>query len=84
MITLAMSDRCLSCYLDFLVLNLKTCSGIVVGSWWNLPFDLFSFVFLQSAKMFNYGTGWKSTSDALFVVFAVVFLVTRLIIFPGK
>lgn len=34
--------------------------------------------------MLNYGTGWKSTSEALFVVFAVVFLVTRLLIFPSK
>ncbi|CAG01974.1 unnamed protein product, partial [Tetraodon nigroviridis] len=41
-------------------------------------------ILLESAKMFNYGTGWKSTSDALFVVFAGVFLVTRLIIFPRK
>ncbi|XP_067331462.1 ceramide synthase 2-like isoform X2 [Channa argus] len=39
---------------------------------------------IQSAKMFNYGTGWKKTCDALFVVFAVVFLVTRLVIFPSK
>lgn len=42
------------------------------------------FVLLQSAKMFNYGAGWKKTCDALFVAFAVVFLVTRLVIFPSK
>lgn len=41
-------------------------------------------IFLQSAKMFNYGTGWRKTCDTLFVVFAVVFLVTRLVIFPSK
>ncbi|KAK2895447.1 ceramide synthase 2-like isoform X1 [Channa argus] len=41
-------------------------------------------ILLESAKMFNYGTGWKKTCDALFVVFAVVFLVTRLVIFPSK
>uniref|UniRef100_A0A4W4F7H9 TLC domain-containing protein n=1 Tax=Electrophorus electricus TaxID=8005 RepID=A0A4W4F7H9_ELEEL len=36
---------------------------------------------LESAKMFNYA-GWRRTCDTLFVVFAVVFLVTRLVIFP--
>ncbi|XP_034469794.1 ceramide synthase 2-like [Hippoglossus hippoglossus] len=41
-------------------------------------------ILLESAKMFNYGTGWRRTCDALFVVFAVVFLVTRLVIFPSK
>lgn len=59
-------------------------AGVWFCSFSLLPFDFFSFVFLQSAKMFNYASGWKSTSDALFVVFAVVFLVTRLIIFPKK
>ncbi|KAM8850322.1 ceramide synthase 2-like isoform 2-T3 [Spinachia spinachia] len=38
----------------------------------------------KSAKMFNYGTGWRKTCDTLFVVFAVAFLVTRLVIFPSK
>ncbi|XP_076150243.1 ceramide synthase 4-like isoform X3 [Alosa pseudoharengus] len=38
---------------------------------------------LQSAKMFNYA-GWKKTCDSLFVIFAVVFLVTRLVVFPSK
>ncbi|XP_078791760.1 ceramide synthase 2 isoform X3 [Oryzias latipes] len=38
----------------------------------------------KSAKMFHYGTGWKKTCDSLFVVFSVVFLVTRLVIFPSK
>ncbi|TWW72709.1 ceramide synthase 2-like [Takifugu flavidus] len=41
-------------------------------------------ILLESAKMLNYGTGWRNTSEALFVVFAVVFLVTRLLIFPSK
>uniref|UniRef100_A0A3Q1GUE3 Ceramide synthase 2-like n=1 Tax=Acanthochromis polyacanthus TaxID=80966 RepID=A0A3Q1GUE3_9TELE len=41
-------------------------------------------ILLESAKMFNYGTGWRKTCDTLFVVFAVVFLVTRLLIFPTK
>jgi len=33
--------------------------------------------------MFNYA-GWKKTCDSLFVIFAAVFLVTRLIVFPSK
>nr|XP_046265336.1 ceramide synthase 2-like isoform X2 [Scatophagus argus]XP_046265337.1 ceramide synthase 2-like isoform X2 [Scatophagus argus] len=41
-------------------------------------------ILLESAKMFNYGTGWTKTRDALFIIFAVVFLVTRLVIFPSK
>uniref|UniRef100_A0A3B4UL93 Ceramide synthase 4 n=1 Tax=Seriola dumerili TaxID=41447 RepID=A0A3B4UL93_SERDU len=41
-------------------------------------------ILLESAKMFNYGTGWRKTCDTLFVVFAGVFLVTRLVIFPSK
>ncbi|XP_063001800.1 ceramide synthase 2 [Elgaria multicarinata webbii] len=36
---------------------------------------------LESAKMFNYA-GWKNTCDYIFIVFAVVFIITRLIIFP--
>ncbi|CAL8395986.1 unnamed protein product [Boreogadus saida] len=39
--------------------------------------------FLESAKMFNYA-GWRKTCDILFVLFSVVFLVTRLVIFPGR
>ncbi|XP_076880195.1 ceramide synthase 4a isoform X2 [Brachyhypopomus gauderio] len=38
---------------------------------------------LESAKMFNYA-GWRKTCDSLFVVFSVVFLVTRLVIFPCR
>ncbi|XP_037537677.1 ceramide synthase 2-like [Nematolebias whitei] len=41
-------------------------------------------ILLESAKMFNYGTGWRKTCNSLFVVFAVLFLVTRLVIFPSK
>ncbi|XP_069041598.1 ceramide synthase 2a [Lepisosteus oculatus] len=37
--------------------------------------------FLESAKMFNYA-GWKNTCNAIFIVFAVVFIITRLVIFP--
>ncbi|XP_067824285.1 ceramide synthase 2-like [Heptranchias perlo] len=37
---------------------------------------------MESAKMFNYAR-WRRTCDSLFVAFAVVFLITRLIIFPN-
>ncbi|KAG8557507.1 hypothetical protein GDO81_016645, partial [Engystomops pustulosus] len=37
--------------------------------------------FLESAKMFNYA-GWKETCNGIFVVFAFVFIITRIIIFP--
>ncbi|TRY55229.1 hypothetical protein DNTS_032689 [Danionella cerebrum] len=37
----------------------------------------------QSAKMLHYA-GWKKVCDSLFVVFAAVFLLTRLIVFPSK
>ncbi|XP_043985347.1 ceramide synthase 2-like isoform X2 [Gambusia affinis] len=38
---------------------------------------------LESAKMFHYAV-WTTTCDSLFVVFAVVFLVTRLVVFPCR
>lgn len=42
------------------------------------------YVFFQkSAKMFHYA-GWRKTCDSLFVVFAVVFLVTRLLVLPVR
>ncbi|KAM6956303.1 ceramide synthase 2-like [Aplochiton taeniatus] len=39
---------------------------------------------LESAKMFNYGNGWRKTCDGLFIVFAAIFLITRLVLFPTK
>ncbi|XP_015229154.1 PREDICTED: ceramide synthase 2-like [Cyprinodon variegatus] len=36
---------------------------------------------MESAKMFNYA-GWKKTCNFIFTVFAIVFIITRLIIFP--
>lgn len=38
-------------------------------------------ILLEGAKVFNYAT-WQQTSNGMFVVFAVVFMVTRLIVFP--
>ncbi|KAM8921618.1 ceramide synthase 2 isoform 1-T1 [Pelodytes ibericus] len=37
--------------------------------------------FLESAKMFNYA-GWKETCNGIFVVFALVFIITRIVILP--
>ncbi|GAA6075994.1 ceramide synthase 2 isoform X1, partial [Tachysurus ichikawai] len=38
-------------------------------------------VFLESGKVFNYA-GWLRTCNTIFILFMVVFMVTRLIIFP--
>ncbi|XP_062321941.1 ceramide synthase 2 [Osmerus eperlanus] len=37
--------------------------------------------FLESAKMFNYA-GWKNTCNYIFILFAAIFIITRLVIFP--
>ncbi|XP_012697460.1 ceramide synthase 2 [Clupea harengus] len=36
---------------------------------------------LESAKMFNYA-GWRNACNYIFILFAAVFIITRLIIFP--
>uniref|UniRef100_A0A672P5S9 Ceramide synthase 2-like n=1 Tax=Sinocyclocheilus grahami TaxID=75366 RepID=A0A672P5S9_SINGR len=36
---------------------------------------------LESAKMFNYA-GWRKACNYIFILFAVVFMITRLVIFP--
>ncbi|KAI7799047.1 ceramide synthase 2a, partial [Triplophysa rosa] len=36
---------------------------------------------LESAKMFNYA-GWRKTCNYIFIVFAIIFMITRLVIFP--
>ncbi|CAL8311847.1 unnamed protein product [Gadus morhua 'NCC'] len=41
-------------------------------------------IILESAKMFNYGSGWRKTCDSMFVVFTAVFLITRLVLFPSR
>ncbi|XP_026102606.1 ceramide synthase 2-like [Carassius auratus] len=59
------------------------CANYVrVGTLVMLVHDSADFL-LESAKMFNYA-GWRKTCDALFVVFAAVFLVTRLVVFPYR
>ncbi|MEJ1270688.1 ceramide synthase 3 [Cricetulus griseus] len=38
-------------------------------------------IWLESAKMFSYA-GWKQTCNALFLIFSIVFFISRFIIFP--
>ncbi|XP_039529069.1 ceramide synthase 2 [Pimephales promelas] len=38
-------------------------------------------ILLESAKIFNYAK-WEKTCNSIFVVFAAIFIITRLIIFP--
>ncbi|KAJ8387730.1 hypothetical protein AAFF_G00150310 [Aldrovandia affinis] len=65
------------------LIGFSYCANYVrVGTLVMLVHDSSDFL-LESAKMFNYA-GWKKTCDALFVVFAAVFLVTRLVVFPNK
>ncbi|XP_056613943.1 ceramide synthase 4a isoform X1 [Triplophysa dalaica] len=59
------------------------CGNFVrVGTLVMLVHDSSDFL-LESAKMFNYA-GWRKTCDALFVIFAAVFLITRLVVFPCR
>ncbi|XP_030631081.1 ceramide synthase 2 [Chanos chanos] len=65
------------------LLGFSYCANYIrVGTLVMLVHDSSDFL-LESAKMFNYA-GWKKTCDSLFVIFAAVFLVTRLIVFPSK
>ncbi|XP_051552947.1 ceramide synthase 2-like [Myxocyprinus asiaticus] len=65
------------------LLGFSYCSNYIrVGTLVMLVHDSSDFL-LESAKMLHYA-GWKKTCDSLFVIFAVVFLVTRLVVFPSK
>ncbi|XP_056325879.1 ceramide synthase 2 [Danio aesculapii] len=65
------------------LLGFSYCSNYIrIGTLVMLVHDASDFL-LESAKMFNYA-GWKKTCDSLFVIFAAVFLVTRLLVFPSK
>lgn len=79
----------------FLSIIVMPCSDLLALSAYFLNTFLFNLMtayvasfmtcaFLQSAKMFNYGTDWRRTRDTLFIAFAAVFLLTRLVIFPSK
>ncbi|KAJ8271069.1 hypothetical protein GJAV_G00122400 [Gymnothorax javanicus] len=65
------------------LLGFSYCSNYVrIGTLVMLVHDSSDFL-LESAKMFHYAK-WTKTCDSLFVVFTVVFLVTRLVVFPSK
>uniref|UniRef100_A0A8C8M8L9 Ceramide synthase 4a n=1 Tax=Oncorhynchus tshawytscha TaxID=74940 RepID=A0A8C8M8L9_ONCTS len=66
-----------------LLIGFSYCANYVrVGTLVILVHDSSDFL-LESAKMFNYA-GWRKTCDTLFVIFALVFLLTRLVVFPGR
>ncbi|XP_011613173.1 ceramide synthase 4a isoform X1 [Takifugu rubripes] len=63
------------------LIGFSYCANFVrVGTFVMLVHDSSDFL-LESAKMFHYA-GWRRTCDSLFVVFAAVFLVTRLLVLP--
>lgn len=63
------------------LLSFSWCANYIrVGTLVMLVHDA-SDVLLESAKLFNYAK-WEKTCNSLFVVFATVFMVTRLVIFP--
>ncbi|XP_036971423.1 ceramide synthase 4a isoform X2 [Acanthopagrus latus] len=65
------------------LIGFSYCANFVrVGTLVMLLHDSSDFL-LESAKMLHYA-GWWRTCDSLFVVFALVFLVTRLVVFPGR
>ncbi|CAK6958049.1 ceramide synthase 2-like [Scomber scombrus] len=65
------------------LIGFSYCSNYVrVGTLVMLLHDS-SDILLESAKMLHYAE-WTRTCDSLFVVFALVFLVTRLVVFPGR
>ncbi|XP_030639930.1 ceramide synthase 2 [Chanos chanos] len=65
------------------LIGFSYCGNFVrVGTLVMLVHDSSDFL-LESAKMFNY-SGWRKTCDTLFVIFAVVFLVTRLVVLPTR
>ncbi|KAM6962820.1 ceramide synthase 2-like [Aplochiton taeniatus] len=65
------------------LMGFSYCANYVrVGTLVMLVHDSSDFL-LESAKMFNYA-GWRKTCDTLFVIFALTFLVTRLVVFPNR
>uniref|UniRef100_A0A672PP11 Ceramide synthase 3b n=1 Tax=Sinocyclocheilus grahami TaxID=75366 RepID=A0A672PP11_SINGR len=63
------------------LLSFSWCANYIrIGTLVMLVHDT-SDVLLESAKMFNYA-GWETTCNSILVVFALAFMVTRLIIFP--
>ncbi|KAF7655362.1 hypothetical protein LDENG_00057270 [Lucifuga dentata] len=65
------------------LIGFSYCGNYVrVGTLVMLVHDSSDFL-LESAKMFHYAS-WRRTCDSLFVVFSLVFLITRLVVFPGR
>lgn len=64
------------------LLNFSWCVNYVrIGTMTLLVHDISDFL-MEAAKMCSYA-GWKTSCNVLFVIFAVMFIITRLIIFPG-
>ncbi|XP_032381650.1 ceramide synthase 2 [Etheostoma spectabile] len=65
------------------LIGFSYCANYVrVGTLVMLVHDSSDFL-LESAKMLHYA-GWTKTCDSLFVIFSLVFLVTRLVVFPCR
>ncbi|XP_047443804.1 ceramide synthase 2-like [Mugil cephalus] len=65
------------------LISFSYCTNFVrIGTLVMLVHDSSDFL-LESAKMLHYAV-WTRTCDSLFVVFAVVFLITRLVVFPCR
>ncbi|XP_041648189.1 ceramide synthase 2-like [Cheilinus undulatus] len=65
------------------LIGFSYCANYVrVGTLVMLVHDSSDFL-LESAKMFHYA-GWTRLCDSLFVIFALVFLVTRLVVLPSR
>ncbi|KAI4897948.1 hypothetical protein NFI96_019835 [Prochilodus magdalenae] len=63
------------------LLSFSWCANYIrIGTLVMLVHDA-SDVLLESGKMFNYA-GWERTCNIIFVLFTIVFMVTRLVIFP--
>ncbi|XP_068599421.1 ceramide synthase 4a [Brachionichthys hirsutus] len=66
-----------------ILMGFSYCANFVrVGTLVMLVHDSSDFL-LESAKLFHYA-GWTRTCDSLFVIFALVFLVTRLVVLPSR
>ncbi|XP_020494623.1 ceramide synthase 2 [Labrus bergylta] len=65
------------------LIGFSYCANYVrVGTLVMLVHDSSDFL-LESAKMFHYA-GWTKTCDSLFVIFSLIFLVTRLVVLPSR
>ncbi|XP_029466661.1 ceramide synthase 4 isoform X2 [Rhinatrema bivittatum] len=54
-----------------------------LGFYWSLLLTMAFDVKRKLAKMFNY-TKWKRVCDVLFIFFALIFIITRLILLPSR